>query len=154
MREIDKAVELLRPLLEGLAKDRDRMVDIYSVCIGEDFIVVAIDNVRYQINVTGKSVRSIVRSVVNYVALKFQKMQISRNKENRQCYKLVAFIPQASLWDESHVLSLGGDTDTLTAIAGSMAEAFYGVPDMLKKECRNRITNDMRCILETAEGNK
>ena len=47
------------------------MVDIYSVCIGEDFIVVAIDNVRYQINVTGKSVRSIVRSVVNYVALKF-----------------------------------------------------------------------------------
>lgn len=39
MREIDKAVELLRPLLEGLAKDRDRMVDIYSVCIGEDFIV-------------------------------------------------------------------------------------------------------------------
>lgn len=28
MREIDKAVELLRPLLEGLAKDRDRMVDI------------------------------------------------------------------------------------------------------------------------------
>ena len=71
MREIDKAVELLRPLLEGLAKDRDRMVDIYSVCIGEDFILVAIDNVRYQINVTGKSVRSIVRSVVNYVALKF-----------------------------------------------------------------------------------
>ena len=70
MREIDKAVELLRPLLEGLAKDRDRMVDIYSVCIGEDFIVVAIDNV-YQINVTGKNVRSIVRSVVNYVALKF-----------------------------------------------------------------------------------
>lgn len=38
MREIDKAVELLRPLLEGLAKDRDRMVDIYSVCIGEDFL--------------------------------------------------------------------------------------------------------------------
>ena len=71
MREIDKAVELLRPLLEGLAKDRDRMVDIYSVCIGEDFIVVAIDNVRYQINVTSENVRSIVRSVVNYVALKF-----------------------------------------------------------------------------------
>ena len=45
-------------------------------------------------------------------------------------------------------VSLGGDCDTLTCIAGSMAEAFYGVPEGLKKECRERITPEMREVLE------
>ena len=40
-------------------------------------------------------------------------------------------------------VSLGGDCDTLTCIAGSMAEAFYGVPEELKEECRKRITPEM-----------
>lgn len=31
-------------------------------------------------------------------------------------------------------VSLGGDCDTLTCIAGSIAEAFYGVPSKIKKE--------------------
>ena len=35
--------------------------------------------------------------------------------------------------------SLGGDCDTLTCIAGSIAEAFYGVPEELKAECRRRL---------------
>lgn len=43
-----------------------------------------------------------------------------------------------------NAVSLAGDCDTLTCIAGSMAEAYYGVPEYLKEECRNRITNDMR----------
>ena len=43
--------------------------------------------------------------------------------------------------------SLGGDCDTLTCIAGSMAEAFYGVPEALKEECRKRITPAMREVL-------
>ena len=45
-------------------------------------------------------------------------------------------------------VSLGGDCDTLTCIAGSMAEAFYGVPEDLKRECRERITPEMRDVLE------
>ena len=44
-------------------------------------------------------------------------------------------------------VSLGGDCDTLTCIAGSIAEAFYGVPDHLKRECENRLPEDMRKIL-------
>jgi ADP-ribosylglycohydrolase len=48
--------------------------------------------------------------------------------------------------------SLGGDCDTLTCIAGSMAEAFYGVPDDLKKECENRLPKDMRGILLAFHG--
>ena len=41
-------------------------------------------------------------------------------------------------------VSLGGDSDTLAAIAGSMAEAFYGVPDDLKREARDRLPADLR----------
>ena len=33
-----------------------------------------------------------------------------------------------------NAVSLGGDTDTLAAIAGSMAEALYGVPENIRKE--------------------
>ncbi len=45
-------------------------------------------------------------------------------------------------------VSLGGDCDTLTAIAGSMAEAYYGVPEWMKKECEKRIEPDMLEVLE------
>ena len=45
-------------------------------------------------------------------------------------------------------VSLGGDCDTLTCIAGSMAEAFYGVPSELKAECRKRIADDMKAVLD------
>lgn len=40
-------------------------------------------------------------------------------------------------------VSLGGDCDTLTCIAGAMAEGFYGVPDELKQECRNRLSKKL-----------
>ena len=44
-------------------------------------------------------------------------------------------------------VSLGGDCDTLTCIAGSIAEGFYGVPDELKHECRDRLPDNLRGIL-------
>ena len=42
-----------------------------------------------------------------------------------------------------NAVSLGGDCDTLTCIAGSMAEAFWGVPARLVTECESRIPKDM-----------
>ena len=48
-------------------------------------------------------------------------------------------------------VSLGGDCDTTAAIAGSIAEAFYGVPEELKQECRDRIPSDMREVLTRFE---
>ena len=45
-------------------------------------------------------------------------------------------------------VSLGGDCDTLTCIAGSVAEAFYGVPETLKAECRKRLPGDMLEVLD------
>lgn len=45
-------------------------------------------------------------------------------------------------------VSLGGDCDTLTCIAGSIAEAFYGVPKELKQECRKRLPAELNAILD------
>lgn len=45
-------------------------------------------------------------------------------------------------------VSLGGDCDTLTCIAGSIAEAFFGVPEELKEECRKRLPHDLLEVLQ------
>ena len=45
-------------------------------------------------------------------------------------------------------VSLGGDCDTLTCIAGGIAEAYYGVPQELKDACRERLTDSMIRILD------
>ena len=48
-------------------------------------------------------------------------------------------------------VSLGGDCDTLTCIAGSMAEAFYGVPETLKAQCRNFLPEDLLSVVRRFE---
>lgn len=45
-------------------------------------------------------------------------------------------------------VSLGGDCDTLTCIAGGMAEAFYGIPEDMKQEVIKRLEPDMLLVLE------
>lgn len=51
-------------------------------------------------------------------------------------------------------VSLGGDCDTLTAIAGSIAEAFYGVPSELKEECRARLSEDILAVADKFEAHR
>ena len=48
-------------------------------------------------------------------------------------------------------VSLGGDCDTLTCIACSIAEAFYGVPEELKEEGMKRLTGEMKDVVERFE---
>ena len=45
-------------------------------------------------------------------------------------------------------VSLGGDCDTLAAIAGSMAEGFYGVPQELKVQCHSRLDAPLLALLQ------
>ena len=40
-------------------------------------------------------------------------------------------------------ISLGGDADTIGAIAGSIAEAYYGIPDEFIKKCNKIIPKEM-----------
>ena len=62
---------------------------------------------------------------------------------------ITAFLEGTSFEDVIRTaVSLGGDCDTLTCIAGSIAEAFYGVTDELKAECRKRLQPDMIAVLD------
>ena len=45
-------------------------------------------------------------------------------------------------------VSLSGDCDTLTCIAASIGEAFFGIPEKLKKETLKRIDPEMREVYE------
>ena len=61
---------------------------------------------------------------------------------------ITAFLEGESFEDVIRTaVSLGGDCDTLTCIAGSMAEGFYGVPEELKAECRNRLPEMLKRVL-------
>ena len=51
-------------------------------------------------------------------------------------------------------VSLCGDCDTLTCIAGGMAEAFYGVLDFLKEKCLEFTTKQMHKVMEKFEKRK
>ena len=65
---------------------------------------------------------------------------------------ITAFLEGESFEDVIRTaVSLGGDCDTLTCIAGSIAEGFFGVPEELKKECRSRLPEDLLAVLDKFE---
>ena len=62
---------------------------------------------------------------------------------------VIAFLEAESFEDAvRNAVSLGGDTDTLAAITGSIAEAYLGIPAVLKAECRDRISDEMLEVVE------
>ena len=73
---------------------------------------------------------------------------------NESCQKTVpeaitAFLEGTDFEDVIRTaVSLGGDCDTLTCIAGGIAEAYYGVPEALTAECRKRLTPDLLAVVD------
>lgn len=62
---------------------------------------------------------------------------------------IIAFLEGTDFEDVVRTaVSLGGDADTVGAIAGSMGEAMYGVPDALKAACRERLPKDLLRVLD------
>ena len=72
--ELEKAVDLLHPLLNGMAEGRNESVEVVADEneYGEKMITVVIDGYDYPVNVTSENVRSMVKSVVDKVAFKLQ----------------------------------------------------------------------------------
>ncbi len=65
---------------------------------------------------------------------------------------VIAFLEGNSFEDVIRTaVSLGGDCDTLTCIACSMAEAFYGIPDEIAAEARKRLPKDILVVLDRFE---
>ena len=42
---------------------------------------------------------------------------------------------------------IGGDSDTIAAMAGSIAEAYYGVPHFIEEEMKNKLPDDMKQVI-------
>ncbi len=84
-----------------------------------------------------------------------------RHKHDESCMDslpkaLVSFFEGDSYEDViRNAISLGGDTDTLAAIAGAMAEGYYGIPDEIIEKGKNYLTVDLKEVLEriNTEGN-
>ena len=62
---------------------------------------------------------------------------------------ITAFLEGESFEDVIRAaVSLGGDCDTVAAIAGSIAEGFYDIPEELKHICRNQLPVEFRQLLD------
>lgn len=63
---------------------------------------------------------------------------------------LIAFLESTDYEDALRkAVSLGGDADTQAAIAGAVAEAFYGgVPSSLKERARGYLTEDLLAVVD------
>lgn len=58
---------------------------------------------------------------------------------------LEAFFESTSFEDAiRNAISIGGDSDTIAAICGSIAEAYYGVPEDVKKFTQEKLDNNLR----------
>lgn len=65
---------------------------------------------------------------------------------------IIAFLESTDFEDALRTaVSLGGDSDTPAAITGSIVEAFYGVPEELRHECRKHLTPELAAILRLWE---
>jgi len=62
---------------------------------------------------------------------------------------MIAFLESHDFEDAIRkAVSLGGDSDTLTAITGSIAEGFYGVPEWLAQKAVSMLDKPLRTVLK------
>lgn len=65
---------------------------------------------------------------------------------------IICFLESTSTEDAiRNAVSLGGDADTQAAIAGSIAEAYYGIPMDLKAKVREYLPEDMLLVIDQFE---
>lgn len=73
---------------------------------------------------------------------------------NDTCQKTVpqaieCFLESTSFEDSIRIaISLGGDSDTIAAITGAIAEAYYGVPDEIKEKALTYLDKELRTIYD------
>ena len=65
---------------------------------------------------------------------------------------IVAFLESTDFEDAiRNAISLGGDSDTLAAITGSIAEAAYGVPEWIKDKAYSYLDEPLKEVLRRWE---
>ena len=98
------------------------------------------------------------RIVQDYYALDFSLDEIRGTYHfNETCQETVpqaikAFLETISFEDAiRNAISIGGDSDTLAAITGSIAEAYYGVPFDIKSKALSFLDHELRGYYEEWE---
>ena len=67
---------------------------------------------------------------------------------------IVAFLESKSFEDAiRNAISIGGDSDTIAAITGSIAEAYYGVPAEIRAEALSFVPTKLRYVIAEFEKN-
>lgn len=107
---------------------------------------------------TGKSKEEILDYIVKTFNYDLSKCSddykpVSRDEKNSSC---MCAVPQAFVAFREgdsfesvirKAISQGGDADTVAAIAGSVAEAYYGVPNSLKSRALTYLPKDLQLAL-------
>lgn len=98
------------------------------------------------------------RIALNYYPLDFTIDEIRPNyRFSATCQESVpqaieCFLEASSFEDAIRTaISLGGDSDTIAAIAGSMAEAYYGIPQDIREKALSYIDPELLAIVEEWE---
>lgn len=106
----------------------------------------------------GWSMDEIKRIAERYYDVEFTLDEIRpKYKFNETCQHtvpqaIVAFLESVDFEDAiRNAISIGGDSDTLAAITGSIAEAYYGVPARIRKKAIKYIPADLLAIVEEFE---
>lgn len=62
---------------------------------------------------------------------------------------IIAFLESTDFEDAiRNAISLGGDSDTLAAITGSIAEAAYGIPDWIREKAYSYLDEPLKAVLK------
>ena len=83
------------------------------------------------------------------------KKTVSDNHFSEACQVTVPQAIACFLWSDSFedtirtAVSIGGDSDTIAAIAGSIAEHYYGVPTWMKEQAMSYLDDRLRDILKS-----
>lgn len=106
-----------------------------------------------------EEIKSVIEEIFDYnLSLSLEEIRASYTEEITaemfSCQKsipeaIICFLQGSSFEDVVRkAVSLGGDTDTQAAIAGSIAEGYYGIPEDLKSAVMTKLPADMRIVVE------
>lgn len=73
----------------------------------------------------------------------------------KTCPEAICCALQAHSFEEAirNAISIGGDSDTIAAIASGIAEALYGIPEGVQEEGMSYLPADMKKIVHQLYGN-
>ena len=75
--------------------------------------------------------------------------------DNTNDFNFELFTEECAYTDDTIcTIAVGGDSDTIGAIVGGIAEAIWGVPEQMQSEAMNYLPDDMAAIIEQFQNRK